>query len=150
MLSGLLIEQFGWRSIFVSSAILAAISLLAALARMRESRNPAAHELDLPGVLGFSSMLALSTTAIILGPQAGWRSPLILGLFGGAALSLLAFVMIELRARQPMLALGLLKYPRFVGVQMLPIGTCYCYIVLVVLLPFRLIGVEGIARCAAA
>ncbi|MBV4493080.1 MFS transporter [Pseudomonas oryzicola] len=149
MLSGLLIEQFGWRSIFVSSAILAAISLLAALARMRESRNPAAHELDLPGVLGFSSMLALSTTAIILGPQAGWRSPLILGLFGGAALSLLAFVMIELRARQPMLALGLLKYPRFVGVQMLPIGTCYCYIVLVVLLPFRLIGVEGIAplRC---
>ena len=145
MVSGLLIEQFGWRSIFVSTAALAAISLLAALSRMRESFNPEAPKLDLPGVLAFSSMLALFTTAIILGPQAGWRSPLILGLFGGAALSLLAFVTIELRARQPMLELSLLKYPRFVGVQILPIGTCYCYIVLIVLLPFRLIGVEGIA-----
>lgn len=145
MVSGLLIEQFGWRSIFVSTALLAAISLLAALSRMRESFNPEAPKLDLPGVLAFSSMLALFTTAIILGPQAGWRSPLILGLFGGAALSLLAFVTIELRARQPMLELSLLKYPRFVGVQILPIGTCYCYIVLIVLLPFRLIGVEGIA-----
>lgn len=145
MVSGLLIEQFGWRSIFVSTAALAAISLLAALSRMRESFNPEAPKLDLPGVLAFSAMLALFTTAIILGPQAGWRSPLILGLFGGAALSLLAFVTLELRARQPMLELSLLKYPRFVGVQILPIGTCYCYIVLIVLLPFRLIGVEGIA-----
>lgn len=143
MVSGVLIEQFGWRSIFATTAILAAISLLAALSQMRESRNPLAQKLDLPGVLSFSSTLALFTTAIILGPQTGWKSSLILFLFGGAALSLLAFVIIELRARQPMLELSLLKYPRFVGVQILPLGTCYCYIVLIVLLPFRLIGVEG-------
>jgi MFS family permease len=145
MVSGLLIEQFGWRSIFVTTAILAAISLLAALSQMRESRDPEAQKLDIPGVLSFSSMLVLFTTAIILGPRAGWPSLLILGLFTGAALSLLTFVIIELRAKQPMLKLSLLKYPRFVGVQILPIGTCYCYIVLIVLLPFRLIGVEGIA-----
>ncbi|WP_194791933.1 MFS transporter [Pseudomonas sp. UFMG81] len=144
MVSGLLIEQFGWRAIFATTAILAAIALLAALSQMRESRNPHAQKLDLPGVLSFSSMLVLFTTAIILGPQAGWRSPLILGLFGGALLGLLAFVAIELRARQPMLELSLLKYPRFVGVQILPIGTCFCYIVLIVLLPLRLIGVEGV------
>lgn len=42
-----------------------------------------------------------------------------------------------------MLELGLFLFPRFVGVQILPIGTCYCYFVLIVLLPFRFIGVEG-------
>lgn len=148
MVSGLLIEQFGWRSIFLTTAILAGISLLAALSQMRESRNPDAQKLDLLGVLSFSTMLVLFTTAIILGPQSGWRSPLILSLLGGAMLGLLAFVMIELRVKQPMLDLSLLKYPRFVGVQILPLGTCYCYIVLIVLLPFRLIGVEGIAPLA--
>jgi hypothetical protein len=42
-----------------------------------------------------------------------------------------------------MLDLSLLRYPRFVGVQILPIATCYCYVVLLVLLPLRLIGIEG-------
>lgn len=144
IVSGLLIEQFGWRSIFVTTAILAAISLLAAVSRMRESRNPEMQKLDLPGVLSFSATLVLFTTAIILGPQAGWHSPLIWGLLIGAALGLLTFIKIELHAEQPMLKLSLLKYPRFVGVQILPIGTCYCYIVLIVLLPFRLIGIEGV------
>lgn len=145
MVSGLLIEQLGWRSIFLTTAILAAVALLAAAWQMRESRNPQAQKLDLPGVITFSAMLVMFTTAVILGPQLGWQSPMILGLFGGALLSLIAFVSIELRAAQPMLQLSLLKYPRFVGVQILPIGTCFCYIVLIVLLPFRLIGVEGIS-----
>ena len=43
-----------------------------------------------------------------------------------------------------MLDLALFRYPRFVGVQVLPIGTCYCYIVLLVLLPLRFIGVNGL------
>lgn len=48
-----------------------------------------------------------------------------------------------------MLDLSLFRYPRFVGVQVLPMGTCYGYIVLVVLLPLRLIGVEGFNEMSA-
>ncbi|MGN4078236.1 MFS transporter, partial [Burkholderia gladioli] len=55
----------------------------------------------------------------------------------------LLFVLIETRSERPMLDLTLLRYPRFVGVQLLPIATCYCYIVLLVLLPLRFIGVDG-------
>jgi hypothetical protein len=43
-----------------------------------------------------------------------------------------------------MLELSLFRYPRFVGVQILPVGTCYCYIVLIVMLPLRFIGAEGL------
>ena len=42
-----------------------------------------------------------------------------------------------------MLDLTLFRYPRFVGVQVLPIATCYCYIVLLVILPLRFIGILG-------
>jgi len=39
---------------------------------------------------------------------------------------LLVFIVIENRSKQPMLELQLFLFPRFVGVQILPIGTCYC------------------------
>ncbi|CAB3773637.1 hypothetical protein LMG29542_07354 [Paraburkholderia humisilvae] len=42
-----------------------------------------------------------------------------------------------------MLDLSLFRYPRFIGVQVLPIATCYCYIVLLVVLPSRFVGVDG-------
>jgi len=61
----------------------------------------------------------------------------------GSAVLFAAFIAIETRASRPMLDLSLFRYPRFVGVQVLPIATCYCYIVLLVLLPLRFIGVEG-------
>lgn len=145
MVSGALIDQFGWRSIFITTAILAGTALTAAFSQMRESKNPDAQKLDLPGITSFSGILVFFTIGIILGPQAGWSSPLIVGLLIGAAACLLAFVVIELRSKQPMLELNLLRYPRFVGVQILPLGTCFCYIVLIVLLPLRLIGVEAVS-----
>lgn len=141
---GLLLEHFGWRAIFATPAIFAAVSLLVAVVWMRETRAPRAYAFDWAGAASFSAMLVLLTAAIVLAPQTGWRTPLVIGLLAGAALSMAAFVMIELHIEQPMLELTLFRYPRFIGVQLLPIGTCYCYIVLIVLLTFRL-GVEGIA-----
>ena len=54
-----------------------------------------------------------------------------------SAVFLAAFIVIESSVKRPMLELSLFRYPRFVGVQILPVGTCYCYIVLLVLLPLE-------------
>ncbi|WP_431034490.1 MFS transporter [Pseudomonas yamanorum] len=143
LLSGVLIEHWGWRSIFLGTALLAGISLLFAAPKMRESRDPQALRLDTAGVLTFSAMLVALTTAVILAPEHGWTSPLVDALLIAAAVFLLVFVLVENRSSQPMLELRLFRFPRFIGVQLLPIGTCYCYIVLIVLLPLRFIGVEG-------
>jgi MFS family permease len=145
LLSGVLIEQFGWRALFVCTALLAALALRGAQRHMAADAKPVPARLDIPGVLSFSGMLALFTSALIIAPGQGWHSPLVLGALAGALALLLAFVAIELHSRQPLLDLRLLRHPRFLGVQCLPIGTCYCYIVLIVLLPLRLIGVEGLS-----
>jgi len=42
-----------------------------------------------------------------------------------------------------MLDLSLFRYGRFVGVQLLPVATCYCFVVLLVLLPLRFMGFYG-------
>jgi hypothetical protein len=42
-----------------------------------------------------------------------------------------------------MLDLSLFRYPRFVGVQVLPLATAFCYVTLLLVLPTRFIGIEG-------
>lgn len=143
VLAGWLIALFGWRSLFLLIGAIGMAALAFGVPRMRETRDPQAAGLDWPGTVTFTATLVLLTFGIIQAPESGWTSPLILGLFVGAAALLGAFVLIETRVERPMLDLSLFRYPRFVGVQVLPIGTCYCYIVLVVILPLRLIGVEG-------
>lgn len=148
LLSGVLIEWLGWRGIFLCTALLALlalVSLVFAVPNLRESRNPHAQHLDTPGVLAFSGLLIAFTSAVILAPGHGWNAPLIQVLLAVSVALAAVFTWVETRARQPMLELRLLRFPRFVGVQILPIGTCYCFIVLVVLLPIRFIGVEGLS-----
>lgn len=143
LLSGLLIETLGWRGIFLFTGLLAVVSLVFAVPNMRESRNPQAQRLDTLGVMTFSGLLIAFTTAVILAPGYGWDNWTIHTLLGVSIVCAMAFVLVETRTQQPMLELRMFRLPRFVGVQILPIGTCYCYIVLIVLLPIRLIGVEG-------
>ncbi|TVT80973.1 MFS transporter [Pseudomonas sp. H3(2019)] len=143
LLSGVLIEHLGWRAIFLSTALIAGLSLIFAIPRMRESRSDHEHGLDVTGLLTFSGMLVAFTIAVILAPEQGWSDPITLCLLAIAATFLLLFIVVENRASAPVLDLALFRFPRFIGVQILPIGTCYCYIVLIVLLPFRFIGVEG-------
>lgn len=143
VLMGLLVEFHGWRSTFLATAVIGLIAIVVGLPRMRETRDPDATRLDWPGVSSFTAALSLFTFAIIQGPSFGWTNPLTIGLFVGAAAMLTLFLFVELRAERPMLDLSLFKYPRFVAVQLLPIATCYSYVVLLILLPLRFVGVQG-------
>ncbi|WP_162095233.1 MFS transporter [Pseudomonas chlororaphis] len=143
ILAGVLIEAYGWRSIFVSGTLIGGLSLLFGVPRMHESRDPDAAGVDWPGTLSFTAALVALTWGILQAPQSGWGSPWVWGLLLVALLALLLFIVVELRVRRPMLDLSLFRYPRFVGVQLLPIATCYCFVVLLILLPIRFIGVEG-------
>ncbi len=146
IVAGFLIENFGWRSVFITSTAIGALALLFGVPRMHESRDPNAMGLDWPGVVTFTATLSLLTFGIIQAPESGWSSPLVIGILAGAVAFLGAFIAIENRVARPMLDLSLFRYPRFVGVQLLPIATCYAYVVLLILLPLRFIGVEEMSE----
>lgn len=143
VLAGFLIQQSGWRPVFLSAAAIACVALVPGIRCMRESRDPAASGLDWPGAATFTGALALFTYAVLRAPEGGWCSLPVIALLAGAAVLMLAFVVIEQRVRAPMLDLSLFRYPRFVGVQFLAAAPSYSYVVLQVLLPIRLIGIEG-------
>ncbi|ESQ81858.1 hypothetical protein AEAC466_20050 [Asticcacaulis sp. AC466] len=149
LLAGFLIASFGWRAIFLSGTVIGVLSLLLTAGGMGESRDPDATGLDRSGALTFTAMLTLFTYGVIEAPEVGWRHPIVVASLIGAAAMLAAFIVIETRSARPMLDLSLFRYPRFVGVQVLPIATCYCYVVLLVLLPLRFIGVGGLDEIGA-
>jgi MFS family permease len=149
IINGILVEALGWRSIFFLSVILAVLVLVVGVPRIRESRDPDAQRFDSFGVASFSATLLLLTFAIMQGPQSGWSDPLVIGLFIAAAGMLAAFIQIERSQERPMLDISLFTYPRFLAVQSLPIATAYSFVVMLVLIPARFIGVEGMSTAQA-
>jgi len=146
LVAGILMEAFGWRAVFAAPTGVAALALLLGAGSLRETRAAESSAMDWLGAATFSIALACLTLFILQGPVWGWTSMpmagLLLASIGGFAL----FVRVERRSTAPLLDLNLLRYPRVLGVQLLPIATCYCFVVLLVLLPLRFIGVEGMTE----
>ena len=139
-LGGLMLGVIGWRGVFLSGGAVGLVALIVAVPRMRESRDPAARGLDVPGTLTFTAALGLFTYGLITAPEHALSTSL--AIYFTALVALVGFIVVELRASRPMLDLSLLRYPRFIGVQALPLATACCYVVLLVLLPLRFIGLE--------
>ena len=115
LVGGALIDGLGWRWIFWLNLPVGAALMVVALRTLRESRDPAAGRVDIPGALAFSTGLFLLVLALVRGNPDGWDSPLVLvGLIGGP-LALLAFVAIELRRTSPMLDVRLFRLRAFTG-----------------------------------
>lgn len=141
--SGLLIETFGWPTIFYLVAAVAMISFGIGALYLRESRDPEASGLDWPGALSFTAALSLFTYGVLLAPESGWSDRWVMSLLAGSIAIFIGFCILQQRSRRPMLDLSLFRYPRFVGVQLLAAAPAYAFVVLLILLPVRFIGVEG-------
>ncbi|MER5863404.1 DHA2 family efflux MFS transporter permease subunit [Kitasatospora sp. NPDC002040] len=132
IVGGLLTEHFGWRWIFFINLPISVLAVAVTLRSVRESRNPQARGLDLPGLVTFTVAAGALTFALIRGTENGWTSATTLGLFGLSAVSLLAFLLVELRSSRPMLDLKLLRNRTFTGVLiggLLLSGAAFSYLV---------------------
>ena len=148
-LAGLLIDTLGWQWVFFLPALVALLASVLIAAFARETRDPDATRLDWSGAISFTTGLAVLTYGIILAPEQGWSHTSVLACLMSTAMLLAAFIVIERRQAKPMLDLSLFANARFVGVQVLAIAPAYAYIVLLVMLPARFIGVEGYSALAA-
>ncbi|HDS1579170.1 TPA: MFS transporter [Stenotrophomonas maltophilia] len=142
LLAGLLLQVLGWRSVFAAGGVLTLVAFGLGVRVLPESHGER-QRLDIGGMLSFSLTLAALTLALL------W-----LGEFGLHAvrvqLALLAtlllggvFVCIERRHPSSLLDLSLFSQTAFLGVQLLPVATCFGYVVLLVVLPLQLLGVHG-------
>ncbi|SNB73973.1 Major Facilitator Superfamily protein [Arboricoccus pini] len=142
--SGWLVEIAGWGWVFLTTALIGVAGFALAWTSATESRDPDATGLDWPGAISFTAALTLFTYGILLAPEEGWRSATVIGSLLIAALLSVAFVRIERRVARPMLDLSLFAGARFVGVQVLAASPAFFFVTLIVMLPGRFIGIDGL------
>jgi EmrB/QacA subfamily drug resistance transporter len=113
IVGGFLLEHYRWSSIFytlgpVSVAVIALVALF-----VPRSGRPAAHRLDVAGLVLSGGFMGLIVYTVIEAPDRGWTAaPSLLG-FAGSAVLLGAFVLGERRTAYPMLDVRLFANMRF-------------------------------------
>ncbi|MDV9171872.1 MFS transporter [Streptomyces sp. W16] len=110
---GFLLEHYSWSSIFyaLGPVSLAVIALVAWF--VPRSRNPLPHRLDFLGLVLSGGFMGLLVYTVIEAPDRGWASAASLAGFAGAVLLLIAFIVGERRADEPMLNVRLFSDMRF-------------------------------------
>jgi MFS family permease len=116
---GGLLSQFGWRWVFLAMVPIGAFGTIWAYLKLKEIGVRIPARIDWAGNLAFAGGLAMILIGVTYGIEpyghsmTGWQNPFVLWmLFGGLAL-LCAFVVIELRVRDPMFRLSLFRIRAF-------------------------------------
>jgi EmrB/QacA subfamily drug resistance transporter len=115
-LGGWLISAVSWRLIFFINLPVAVAVLAVSRRHVPESRDPTiTGRLDVPGAVLFSLALAALTYGLTEGAGLGWGSPVTVGTLVAGAGLLVAFCVVELRQRSPLLPLGIFRSAQFSG-----------------------------------
>ncbi|MER7131718.1 MFS transporter [Streptosporangium saharense] len=142
--AGALVGTFGWRMVFGLPAAVA-LTTLALVPLLPESRDPAPRRVDIGGAVTFTLFLLLLITGFVEGPDLGWTSPLPLTAFGASLVCLAVFAGIERRRPDPMFDLELFTGPRFLAFSTAA-ATIVCVLVpLLVYLPSYFTEVLGMS-----
>ncbi|HEX3804743.1 MAG TPA: MFS transporter [Solirubrobacteraceae bacterium] len=115
VLGGAITTGLSWRWIFFVNVPIGVFALIVTWCRVDESKLPGAPRPDVAGFLSFSLALAGFVFGLIRSQAEGWGSATVLGSLAAAVVLLVSFIAIELRAREPMLDLRLLRVPTFNG-----------------------------------
>ena len=117
-LGGLLTDSLSWHWVFFVNLPLGLIALGFVITKMPRLASGIRAPIDWLGTV----LLILAVVPFMLGLTLDktlypWTSPLILGMFGVALVSLIAFLVVELRVPSPVISLGLFRNRTFaVGV----------------------------------
>jgi EmrB/QacA subfamily drug resistance transporter len=110
LLGGILTSGLSWRWVlFVNVPIGIAAAMLAPRTLVESRSEDGATTFDFPGAVTVTAGLALLVFAVVDAVNSGWGSTTTLLRLAGAAVLLIAFLAIELRARHPLMPFSIFR-----------------------------------------
>ena len=141
---GVLVDAFGWRSIFLARVPLTLITMLLALLVLTEYKPQAQPRFDMRGAMLAAVGLACLVLFLTLGGRIGWLSPPVLLLGVGAAGTLSLLVRFERSVSHPILDPRMLTHPLLVPVITASFLMFMSTFVNLFILPFYVSDVLGV------
>ena len=114
---GILVDLFGWFSVFLLNVPLGLAALILGGIGIEESSDPDHAAFDPAGQLLSIILLASLTFALTEGGRSGWDTPLALAGFSVTGMSFVAFLTVEARVAQPVLPVDLFGDRTFASVN---------------------------------
>ncbi|MEO9174782.1 MAG: DHA2 family efflux MFS transporter permease subunit [Gaiellales bacterium] len=116
LLGGALTSALSWSWIFYINVPVGLLVLGLTPWLLRESRaDLAIRHLDLPGAVSITGGLMLLVYAMTRAAQHGWGTSETIGLFAASVILLVAFVLIELRSKAPLLPMRMFRLRTLTG-----------------------------------
>ncbi len=111
LLGGILTGSFDWHWIFlVNLPVGIAVVALAVAFLPKHKPLVDSHHIDVAGAVTVTSSLMLAVYGIVGGNEVGWTSPRTLGFIGAAVVLFAIFIMIEKKAKAPLMPLSLFRF----------------------------------------
>ncbi len=131
MVGALILAVADWRWVFLVHVPLTLFTLLLLRISVEESRDPAAHRLDIAGML----TLTLAVFALVYFITQGSENGFAPGWAGVSLAALLLFIVIERRSAHPMFDFAVFRIQRFNGALMGSIGMNFSFWPFMIYLP---------------
>ncbi len=141
VIGGLLISSFSWRAIFFVNIPVGVVGAFLALRFVPNTKPESGQRFDILGAVLMSIALFSLSLGLTLGQEAGFTSPAILACFALSLLTVIAFIVVELRVESPMLQLRLFRSPMLTVSVVSGFLAFSCLSATFFLLPFYLEGV---------
>lgn len=108
LVGGLITDHWGWRWLFFAALPVGAVAIGVIARFLQLEHEPREARIDVAGIVTLTAGLVAVLLATSLGGSTwAWSSPQSLGLFAAGAVLLVAFVLVERRAAEPVLPLRL-------------------------------------------
>ena len=118
VIGGVLVSGIGWRSIFWINVPIGIAAIALTQRFVPESKALRARRIDPLGQALVVVTLASLTYGIIEGPNRGWHSALILGLFVLSAVALGCLIAVEFHRREPLIDVRFFRSVPFAGASL--------------------------------
>ncbi|MDN3242698.1 MDR family MFS transporter [Glycomyces tritici] len=143
-LGGLFTDHLSWRWCFYVNLPIAVVMIAMAAATIPRVRSVVKPVIDYLGLI----LVAAGTTLLILalewgGDDYAWDSGVILGMFAGAGVAIVLFVVVERRAAEPILPMALFANPVFTVSSILSFIVGFAMLGAMTFLPTYLQYVDG-------
>jgi EmrB/QacA subfamily drug resistance transporter len=148
-LGGVLTDNISWHWIFFVNVPVGLISLylISRLLPMVHPQNKK-FTLDIPGVVTFTGAIVPVLVALTLAENGNWLDPFVLGWFGVGIVFLVAFLVAETKAADPMIPLDLFRNRTFAVSVVATFFAVFGFSVLIIFLPLWFQIVQGASTTA--